>query len=371
MSQININTFQRKSNTIGGFVISIIIFFNFIVPTAIIPRSVFISVFSIIPFILLLNRCLIEKKSIIFIFILFTITIISGTFQNLINLYFIILFQLLIYKYNEGLTINKINRLFIAIGCLSIILQIFYYFITNNSEIERIGLGTDPNFSGLIVLLLFFFLRIIRSKLSLIPVIIAIFLFQSRVLLLSILIYFAIQHLSNTTFNKWLFKIISPFWMILISNILVFTLSFFLITHVTFQKKETSSITDRISNIADQSNFGRLTSNLFWTEKVLSGKYLLKSENLEKNNFDTTSVILPHNSLLNLVISSTTIFGIIYLLYISFLLKPLLNISNLKYFYSFLFYTLFLHGLFNSIYLFPFLLIFLIKPINQFELNNK
>jgi len=366
INNIDKNSEKVKANpfriSIGSFVISLIIIFNFITPTEIVPRSVFISVFSLIPFLILFKKKTIGKKSLLFLTILLSLTLISGTFQNSINLYYLFLFQLLIYEYKEGILFDRRNKILLFIGCISIIAQIFYYSKTYILENGRTGFGTDPNFSGLLVLLFFFYARKIKNKVAFVTVIIAIYFFQSRALFISITLFLILEFFSQTGINRFLYKILNPFWVIIISNILVFLFSAILIAGYTFQKSESASISDRMLNIADKSNSGRLRANLFWASKVFMGKYLIKSENLEEKNFDTDKIIMPHNSLLNLLISSTTIFGIIYLLYISHLLKPLLNPSNIKYFYSFLFYSLFLHGLFNAIYLFPFLIIFLLKP---------
>lgn len=360
---------KRKTNPFhilpGSFVISLLIIFNFIIPTAIIPRSLFITILSFIPFLFLLKKNQLGKKSIILLTIILLITIFTGTFKNLLNLYYIFLFQLMILEYKDGIKFNKNNRILLFIGCFSLIAQLIYYSRTYILEDGRIGLGTDPNFSGLIILLYFFYVRKLNSIIALIPVIIAIVFFQSRTLFISILLFYALEYFSKTVINRFLYKILNPFIIILFSNIFFLLLSSILISFVTFQKKETSSIAGRVLNITDNSNAGRLAANIFWGTKVLTGEYLIKSENLEEQKYDSRSIIMPHNSLLNLLISSTTIFGILYLLYTSYILKPLLNRSNIQYFYSFLFYSIFLHGLFDSIFLFPFLMIFLLKSTKQ------
>lgn len=362
---------RKLDFSIGSFIISIIIIFNFITPTAIVPRSVFITVFSLIPFLILLTKHQLEKKSILFLTILFLTIFISGTFQNFLNLYYLFLFQLLIYEYKDGIFVDRRNKILLFIGCLSIIVQIFYYSKTYIIEDGRTGFGTDPNFSGLLILLFFFYFRKINSYIVFIPIIIAIFFFQSRTLFLSIILFLSLEFLSKTTLNKFLYKILNPFRVIILSNIVIVLFSAIIIAGFAFQKNETSSITDRMFNFTDRSNSGRLTANVFWSSKVIFGEYLFKSENLEEKNFDTDTMIMPHNSLLNLLISSSTIFGIIYLLYISYLLKPLINAGNIEYFYSFLFFSLFLHGLFNSIYLFPFLMTFLLNPQTNNNQNSR
>jgi hypothetical protein len=355
----------------GSYVLSVIMIFNFITPTAVVPRSVPIIMLSLIPVLIILGNNLLEKnsrfekRSFLFLLTLAALALFTANIQNLLNLYFLFLFQLLASKYPEGITPDRNNRILLFIGAASLTLQILYYSQIDVTESGRTGLGTDPNFSGLLILLFVFYLQKENRKLAFIPLIPAIWFFQSRTLLLSILIFFALEMLSKTAFNKLLFKILHPFLVIVVAHVAVILLSAVMLASFTFQNNTTSGISNRLVNMTDQSNSGRLTANVYWATKVLKGEYLVKSENIEEKNFNTKLVIMPHNSLLNLLISSTTLFGLIYLLYVSHLLKPLLKPSNISYFYSFLFYSLFLHGLFNSIYLFPFLMVFLLKPSVQ------
>lgn len=359
-NSINIVTFS-----IGGFVLTLLLIFNFIVPTEILPRSLLITIFSLIPFIILLIKIKLDNKLIVFLFLLFSFALLSKNFQNILNVYYLFLFQLLVQKYKDGISFDIRNRKLIYIGGLSLTLQLLYYSKTYILEDGRTGLGTDPNFSGLIILLFFYFSRKLNAYILLIPIIIAIIVLQSRTLLISILIFLTIEYLSNTNFVKYICKVFNPFVIIILVNILFFLFSAFLISVVSFKQNETSNISGRILNITDKSNAGRLAANVFWSAKVINGDYLFKSEDLEEKEYDIKAIIMPHNSLLNLLISSTSLFGFVYLLYFSFLIKPLIKVSNMSYFLSYLFYTLFLHGLFNSIYLFPFLITFLLNPIKN------
>lgn len=348
------------------FLLSTICLCTFIIPSAIFPRSIFILILSLIPFFFLLNKK-IALRTIIYCLVLLLLNVLLGNWGNLLNIYYLFLYDLIITAKNIDYRIPKNFKIILFCSVISIFFQIFYYQLYDSSNDGRSGLGTDPNFSGIIVLFLFFILKKYNSKIAYLPIILGILFFQSRALLFGLLIFWGTNNLFGDHFKNWIIIKLKPLSLILIANTLVFIMSIFMVNGIKFSANETNttSVVDRIVNINDQSNAGRLSANVFWLSRVISGDYTLKFENLEEKKYNTDVVIMPHNSLLNLIISSSLIFSIIYLYYFNSLAKYTYTSCNLPYYLSYIFYSLFLHGLFNNIFLFPFLIITALIPRNE------
>lgn len=247
---------------------------------------------------------------------------------------------------------DRILKAFVAMGGVSLLAQLFYFRIVGDDDV-RTGLGTDVNFSGVRIFLFFVLSQAVGLRFGWVIIVIGTIFTQSRLLLL-LTVLFVVFHLllkigrrfGASQKIRWCFVLI-----IVIVNVLVLLGSDWALNAMTFTRNESSLLIDRISNLNDFSNFGRALANTVWTERVLSGEFLLDTLDLEELDADRGE-LKPHNSLLYAAVTGTVFFPVIVLGGVWFAVLRTRSNWALSLFMSYFIGACFIHGLYSPIFLF-------------------
>jgi len=269
---------------------------------------------------------------------------------------------------------QELSRRYLTFLYLCFLISIIYQFLTFRTEIYeyipsslyRFSLYTipDPNFSGLFILLFFFFCWKNSFKVGILLSIISIFLLSSRGYLMAMLIFmcvFTLEKFSPRFFiNKrfWLLTNHKRYFLtlILISNLLIFAFGTFYVYNIKLETIKIKEANERLKleNIADPSNMERflasektiqlLTENLdillYGIPKSAFGDDINPSDSMKK----ILNSNVPHNSVLYFVLSEGILFCIPYFYALGKILSRLYSPENLKYILPYIVFSLVLHG---------------------------
>ncbi len=284
---------------------------------------------------------------------------------------------ILLFKY-KGLI--SINRTFVTIiyylGLLSTIYHIIFtrYSVDNNTILLN---NPDPNFSGLLALLLFLFCYKNKFILGIIACLSCVVLLWSRNYLLALLVFFGFSLLEK--FAPFIFQrfyrkvgIIKIIALFLCLNL---GLLFYSIAYVERIKSPISlgllrNDPNRFVALEDDSNWYRFNANKEFFELVQKNSKIMwfgissikpEKEDTNPKDFFPTKVP-PHNSLFDFIFVRGILFTTFYLFAFALILKRLYFPQNLKYLLPILIFGLFLHAVYSSA-----LIIFMITIISMPE----
>tara|TARA_Y100000816_G_scaffold292627_1_gene289278 strand:+ start:6174 stop:7190 length:1017 start_codon:yes stop_codon:yes gene_type:complete len=222
----------------------------------------------------------------------------------------------------------------------------------------RVGYYTDPNFGGLIFSFLII-LQAIRKPFSILNIVLFLGVLLATGSRLFLLFYFFV------IISKYIPRIFMPkrriIFSIILLNIGIIIFSYLAVNYASFSVLSSSGF-ERLTNLFDPSNLGRFNANIFWTEEVLFNWAAFTQNNLEV--YDSTqsrlfNYILPHNSLLYLVISKDIFLsGYTLWTFSEICKKYYCDINSSRILLSYIIVGLFIHGVFSPIFLFSFAVIY-------------
>ena len=320
------------------------------------------------------------------IYVLFILTLISSLYFSGTKIYNLIFVAfLLIGSCSLKDSNKKIIFSIYFVSCISIICQLIYYSTGRNFYTLSVP---DPNFSGFYMLLFFMFCFRNNFIFGILLSILCVFLFVSRAYTISLSL-FAVIYLFETLFiskdkklnmhiNNVLRKIFNRnifFSLVLIANLSLYISSAYII-EITNSINGGTFARDNISRLvtvnADDSE--RFEVNSLVIQALISDPKILLFGIPERTpeymtEFANTRVV-PHNSLLRLVLECGVTFGLYYLFIVGLILKRLYAQENIKYILSFITFSLFLHVAYQSIFL-AFLVSILSLPERDKKINIK
>jgi hypothetical protein len=247
----------------------------------------------------------------------------------------------LTFKLDGTYEIRRTNLIYIHTICL---ISILVQFLIFSSKDGRPTLAYEINLSGAYLFLFFLLSDVIKLRHGKIAVIILSLLTLSRLLVLSILLFYLVRHL-KPFFRKGLEKINIKI-IVASSYILISIFSLWYVANVKRQISYDKSI-KRLTTLNDGSNELRFLANTLVLASIykapFEGKTLFgygKIENFLKATKD--SLIMPHNELFDSIVQ----FGIISVVFFAFfslpVYKQVTNFNNLEFFFPVLLYTLIL-----------------------------
>lgn len=284
-----------------------------------------------------------------------------GFFDSLLDVLILFNFS----KLNRNINIYKLT--FLKNLSLLIVLILFFRMFNYADSTDilnyRFSLGNlDPNLTAILFFLLYVLMIKIKFRIGAILVLFSFFLTLSRNFLLGVTAIHILNYLSKKNIYQIFFKKIPPLFSIVSFNIILILLIFYTtylldIDSSVIRTAETGSI-DRVTNFNDLSNYGRFliifkaVESLYYNpESFLFG--------VEWSDFSSS----PHNTIINLLIYKGFFFTIIILNYVIKTFKNL-YLNNYSILIAYIFMSLFLHSLFNSIYI-SLLFIFLSTNFNN------
>lgn len=272
-------------------------------------------------------------------------------------------------KLKRSINIHKLTFLkyFSLLIVLILFLRMFITAGSTNILNNRFFLGNlDPNLSAVLFFLLYVFMLKIKYRLGTVIVLFSFFLTLSRNFLLGVIVIHILNYFSKKKFYYKFLKYMTPTYSILFLNIILILLIFYTtylfdIDSSIIRPTETGSI-DRVTNFNDLSNYGRfliifkaVESISIYPESFLFG--------IDKVNFMSS----PHNTIINLLIYKGFFFTIIILIFVIKTLKTF-YLNNHAIIIAYIFMSLFIHSLFNTIYI-SLLFVFLSTNFNNSRLE--
>lgn len=222
----------------------------------------------------------------------------------------------------------------------------------------RVGYYADPNFGGLIFSFLIV-LQAIRQPFSILNIGLFLGVLVATGSRLFLLFYFFV------IISKYIPRAVMPknkvIFSIILLNIGIIIFSYLAVNYASFSLLSSSGF-ERLTNLFDPSNLGRFNANIFWTEEVLFNWAAFTQNDLEvydSNQSRLFNYILPHNSLLYLVISKNIFLaGYTLWTFSEICRKYYCDINSSRIFLCYIIVGLFIHGVFSPIFLFSFAVIY-------------
>lgn len=246
----------------------------------------------------------------------------------------------------SGFKAILINRAFLVILCwitsFAMILQMAIYRRQEFDGNSRITLSvSDPNISGLYMLLFFFLCYKIKFKPGIILGLVSSFLFLSRNYFLTLVIFFIIVF-----FEKQFAKIagtISFIIVFIVANILGVLIGEYFLNHVEIGfAYDTGS--SRLFSLNDKSNLARFEANRFLLNSYMNNLNLaLRGYGAEYESVFRPMGAIIHNSFLEVIAYTGIPLGILYFWVILRVFQGYYVQDNFKYIFPYLFFCLFLH----------------------------
>ncbi len=357
----------------------------YIIPDLTIPRlKIFLPIF-----IVFLLFELLDKKIKLYTLDLLLILIIL--LSSLFNFYVekvgdAIVISILLLTYKKQQIFNKTFLLIIYLfSAIAIIGQLLVY----RDEVENtiiLAVG-DPNFSGLIMLLFFFFCWKNRFILGVVLSVVCAFLFVSRAYFLALAIFFVLFFLerinSQTRIINGLINLFSQksrfFLILIVANLSLLFFSIYFLNYIEVQTGYKPRDLSRLQRLNDNSNLTRFTSNYVWLNLIqkdsdiaLFGVPSQYNDEDELNKFFKSlgSRVVPHNSLFHIIAQRGILFCLVYFLIIDKILNKTYKKENFKYILAYLVFALFLHAAYGGPRLI-FLIITLALPESKFKSKFK
>ena len=246
----------------------------------------------------------------------------------------------------SGFKSIPINRTFLVILCwitsFAMILQMAIYRRQEFDGSSRITLSvSDPNISGLYMLLFFFLCYKIKFKPGIVLGLVSSLLFLSRNYFLTLVIFFLIV-LFEKQFTKVAGKI-SFVIIFIVANILGVLIGEYFLNHVEvgFAYDTGSS---RLFSLNDKSNLARFEANRFLLSSYMNNLNLaLRGYGAEYENVFRPMGAIIHNSFLEVIAYTGIPLGILYFWVILRVFQGYYVKDNFKYIFPYLFFCLFLH----------------------------
>lgn len=322
----------------------------FLIPIGTIPKTPLYLCIGVIS--LFFNK--VKRVNFIEISLLILSMIFLVAFPSLVlifNIFCIILISQI--KKDFHLKKNIITK-FITLWGISVLIMMLFFNYNKKIFIDRFDLGTDANYSGIIVLLLFLVSNKFKNNLTIIISLICIILIQSRNAIIAVGLFYLINTIKNR-FKHYSIFVIKPGYLLVFFNLLVLGFSIYYSTNnISDRAKTISSQESRLMNYNDQSNAGRFIANSSYIYDILNNidLFLTPFPNFEESlsNRKAThisSTILPHNSFLHLIVSEGILLGLMYFIYIITKFNKTSYKKNYEYIVPYIFTSLFLHGLYT------------------------
>jgi len=336
-------------NEIGFFGAVLILFF---MPAVIAPKAlVYMSSIAVFMIMMLYGRV---KVKYLFLLSIVVVIVLSLILSAKIVFYLPVLLLPLMWS---DLKVKRVVLVYVFYASvISIVLQFYYFDIVNYNGGERVGLGTDPNFSGVWV----FFISVIgfslRSKLVIPLLTISVYYTQSRLLVVMVAIYLILRYLLTVKRVK---KIITYAWSHSLFFFLIISLVFFLLNDQLLSYFYLAGFQGdiekhRLLTVLDASNFGRLMANSYWVNHLLSNwqSYFFSLIDIENVKNIGSAVLIPHNSLLYLILGWSFWGVLILFIFLKWQNDFVYPDNNaLALFVVYIIAANFLHGLYSPIFL--------------------
>lgn len=308
----------------------------------------------------------IYKSDITISFFLIIISCFNFSFERIADALAVII--ILLFSSMKQMEIDLLfSRFIYAYSLIGIVCQLLIYRYEGLPVLSVI----DPNYSGCLMLLFFYFCHKKQFYIGMFLSIVCSFLFIGRGYLLALMIFFIFGFFEIKFKNilKSINKI--PFlFIIILLNIGIYFYGLNYINNFNkFMVSNNNSREDisRIFNTGqDYSNYNRFlgtTKNLeMMTENGIFFLFGISNDLLSDRDGEDIKMIqksfsgvaVVHNSLLSLMVEKGILFCIIYIIILNKIMMRFNEIQNFKYKISYGFFSLFLHGLFSG-----FMLLFL------------
>jgi len=327
----------------------------------------------------LFSRTKIPVSSFVPLFITILLAIINLQYTFLLTSLIIFYAGLLINNKQLHIPISFIFTLSI-VACMQIVITELF-----NTD-GRVGFYNDPNFTALkIMYFIMINIGIAYSNISqiykgyLLTFSIILFYFTllltvSRMLALMGLIVFVIyvSNLQKIFVVKNILKYIRlrPYFSYLFINFCFLFISQIVLDYIGFEfgLGGSDNIIDRMTNVNDQSVFGRLTANVFWISEIFSSEYILSGLHSEEILIEEYP-LLPHNSVLYSIAMESWAYFFACSYFAVWMISKLNNDLFYIVYFPFLLAGIVLHGSLSPFYLMCIVLVVII--INTINKNKK
>tara|TARA_B100001287_G_scaffold276195_1_gene286180 strand:- start:1238 stop:2140 length:903 start_codon:yes stop_codon:yes gene_type:complete len=239
------------------------------------------------------------------------------------------------------------------IAAISVMFQLFTFALIGDES--RTALGTDPNFSGLIIFLLMIVGTRLNSKSVYVLFLLGLLLTASRMfLLMGALLILTKLLLQLKNFNKFLkFLHKKPLVMFfLINGISIFFISIFVGSYQLSTLSNYDSSFSRLFSFNDFSNHGRFTTTLFWFSLILENDFFWTNTlNVEVSESMRTIELVPHHSAIYSVVSRSYFYLIMVIIFFATLAENFKYSYLSAFLYIYFLGSVFLHGFYSPIFL--------------------
>lgn len=239
-----------------------------------------------------------------------------------------------------------IKRSFLTCLCwitsVAMILQMAIYRRQEFDGSGRVTLSvSDPNISGLYMLLFFFLCYKVKFKPGIILGLVSSLLFLSRNYFLTLIILFLVVIFENI-FTKITLKI-NFILIFIVANIFGILIGEYFLNHIDIGfAYDTGS--SRLLSLNDKSNLARFEANRFLINSYINNLTLaLKGYGAEYENVFRPIGAIIHNSFLEVIAYTGIPLGILYFWVILRVFKGYYVPDNCKYILPYIFFCLFLH----------------------------
>ena len=337
----------------------------YIIPDFTIPHfKIFLPIFIIfLLFELLDKKIKLYTLDLLLILILLIISLFNFSAPKVADA---ITISLLLVTYKKQQVFNKTFLFIIYLfSTISIIGQLLVYRDELDGTIT-LAVG-DPNVSGLLMLIFFFFCWKNRFILGVVLSLVCAFLFVSRTYFLALAIFFGLFFLERINYKiiinnrlinlNLLFKKTRFYLILIVANLLVLFFSIYFIKHIEVKTGYNPRDLARLQKLNDSSNLTRFTANYAWLNLMKKDSDIalfgVPSKYTDVDNFYKLfdrlgSRAIPHNSLYYTIAYRGILFCLVYFLIIGRILNKTSNKENLKYILAYIVFALFLHGAYGG-----------------------
>ncbi|MBP1465736.1 hypothetical protein EYB53_008465 [Candidatus Chloroploca sp. M-50] len=304
-----------------------------------------------------LGLLLLKHKISLFDFLLSGILLISSfltghydTITDAIVFSMLLLFVSLAYQRRE-LSIH-FNYGLILLFCWLFFFSLVYQLIQNFGTFgyweytSKLYVG-DTNFSGLYMLLFLFFSVRCKFWPGIVLSLISVLLFLSRTYFLALTVFFLLMYFRD--FLAPLVRRLNFFVIIMTLNILLLVYAFFVVTQMGVSDFSVRGF-ERLFSFNDRSALVRLEFNYILFYRFINDPIFLFVGEGQRFGEIARGLLgnVPHNTLFNSVGTNGLFFSVMYLWVLSVIFKKIDWVSNFAYIIPVIFYSLFLHGIFNQ-----------------------
>ena len=249
--------------------------------------------------------------------------------------------------------------------------DMIYHFAINPNLVDYSFLNIgDKNYSAVIMFLFFIYSFKNKHYLGIALSIILFFLFKSRLIYLSVIIFLLVEFFAKYANykNKKVINFINSNKDIVIYLTFLLSILGIILLSAFWSLLPSSSVKEYKKSFNDGSNAMRVRSNLYAIKEVNENYQLIYSgydkdilevldleENADSTEFMGYRLVQPHNFFLNIVLRFGLLLSIFYILMLSKILSKNINKNNISIFVSYLFMNLFMH----SLIVYPILILFL------------